>query len=91
MEIDYGVLFAYIIGIFILFIVGRLFLVPMKIILKLVYNGLIGGIALLLINLVGGLFDFHIAFNIASALTAGILGVPGVLLLIALKYIFIGL
>ena len=59
-----------------------------KFLLKLPAKGLIGAIALILINLIGGLFGLHIALNIVSAFTAGLLGIPGVALLLFLKYFF---
>lgn len=40
-----------------------------------------------LINLVGILFDFHIGLNYITAIFTGILGVPGVILLVVLKLI----
>lgn len=85
---DYGVILAYIIGIIFLFILGRLLLIPMKIVLKLVYNALIGAVVLLIINFIGGFFNFHIALNAATALITGILGAPGIVLLIIMKYMF---
>jgi len=88
MAINYSVILAYAVGIILLFIVGRLLLVPMKIVLKLVYNGLLGASALIVINYIGRLIDFHIAFNIVTTFTAGILGIPGVILLIILKMLF---
>jgi inhibitor of the pro-sigma K processing machinery len=60
----------------------------MKAILKLVYNALIGAVVLLAINFIGGFFNFHIALNAVTALITGILGAPGVVLLILLKYMF---
>jgi inhibitor of the pro-sigma K processing machinery len=86
--IDYGVILAYIAGIVLLFLLGRLLLVPLKIALKLVYNALLGAIAILLVNLAGSLVGFHIAFNIYTAFIVGTLGIPGFLLLIILKLIF---
>lgn len=88
MNIDIGTVFAYVIGIIFLFIIGRLFLIPMKIVLKLFYNALLGGVILLIINFAGGFFSFRIAFNILSAFVVGVLGLPGIILLIALKFIF---
>ncbi len=87
MAIDYGVILAYTIGIIILFIFGRLLLVPLKVALKLVYNALLGAIAILLVNFIGSLFGFHIAFNIFTAFIVGTLGVPGFVLLVILKLI----
>jgi inhibitor of the pro-sigma K processing machinery len=61
----------------------------MKIVLRLIYNTIIGGIALIVINLVGGLFGFCLALNVVSALIAGTLGIPGIVLLIVLKFILL--
>jgi len=88
MAIQYSVVFAYVVGIIVLFLVGRLFLVPIKYILKLIYNALIGGVVLLIINSIGGLFGFSIAFNVITALVVGTLGIPGVALLVVLKFLF---
>lgn len=55
---------------------------------KLVYNLIIGTIALILLNLVGGYFEIKIALNAATALTAGTLGIPGIALLIVLGKIW---
>ncbi len=62
-------------------------LVPVKFILKLIYNGLIGGAMLWAVNYIGAYFSFAIAINPITALVAGFLGVPGVVLLIAMKVI----
>lgn len=88
MAIDYGVILAYTVGIILLFVLGRLLLVPLKVVLKLVYNALIGAIVILAVNFIGGLFGFHIAFNIYTAFIVGTLGIPGFILLIILKLIF---
>jgi len=88
MTLDYNVIAAYIAGILFLYLLGRLFLIPARIILKLFFNAIIGGAALVVINAIGGLFGFHIALNIISALIVGILGIPGILLLSILKVIF---
>ncbi|MCR4436484.1 MAG: pro-sigmaK processing inhibitor BofA family protein [Clostridiales bacterium] len=88
MGIDIKVVLAYIVGILLFFITGRLLLVPMKMLMKLIYNTILGGIALIAINLAGSLFQFHIAFNIVTALTAGVLGIPGIVMLVILKFVF---
>ncbi|MDD4321229.1 MAG: pro-sigmaK processing inhibitor BofA family protein [Acidaminococcaceae bacterium] len=50
--------------------------------LSFVWNGVIGGIMLWLLNLVGGIFAFHIPINIISALIAGFFGIPGVVVIV---------
>jgi len=39
------------------------------------------------VNIVGGFFGFHIGLNVASALAVGALGIPGVGLILAIKYL----
>lgn len=86
--IDYGVILAYAVGIILLFVLGRLLVVPLKILLRLLYNSLLGAIAILLVNYIGGLVGFHIAFNIYTAFIVGTLGIPGFILIVVLKLIF---
>ncbi len=70
-----------------IFIFGKIFIWPLKNILKLVFNSILGGIIIYIINLVGMNFGFHIGLNIITSLIVGILGVPGAILLIILKII----
>ena len=51
-----------------IFIFGRIFIVPLKKILKLVFNSILGGITILLINLIGSAFGFHIGLNIFTSI-----------------------
>lgn len=85
---DFKLVLAYAAGIIFLFFVGKVLVFPMKLIIKLVYNAILGGLALLLINLAGGLFGYSIAFNAATIFITGVLGIPGVILLAVLKQIF---
>ncbi len=67
-----------------IFIIGKIFLFPIKKILKLVFNTIIGGAIIYIINLIGASFGFHIGLNIITSLVVGILGIPGAILLIIL-------
>ncbi len=70
-----------------IFIVGKILLFPIKKILKLVLNTIIGGAIIYIINLIGASFGFHIGLNIVTSLVVGILGIPGAILLIILELI----
>lgn len=59
-----------------------------KLIFRILYNGIIGGISLFLLNLAIGLLGYHIALNAVSALMAGFLGLPGVVLIVLLHNMF---
>lgn len=68
-----------------LFLFGRLFIVPIKKILKLFLNSIIGGVVIFLINLVGANFGFHIGLNFFTSVLVGLLGLPGVVVLVIIK------
>ena len=80
-----NVLIAYLVGIIVIFFVGRLFIVPLKYIFKLILNSIFGGVFILLINLIGENFGFHIGLNLITAIFVGLLGIPGSIVLILLK------
>lgn len=67
---------TYLACIFFLLIIGRIFILPLKSILKLVGNAILGGILIFIINLIGTAFNFHIGLNVGTAITVGILGIP---------------
>ena len=68
-----------------IFICGRIFIVPLTKILKLVLNSILGGIVIYVINLIGGAFGFHIGLNFFTSILIGLLGLPGVVCLIIVK------
>ena len=51
-----------------IFIFGRIFIVPLRKILKLVLNSILGGIVISIINLVGANFGFHIGINFFTSI-----------------------
>jgi len=87
---DYAAILAYACGLLLLYVIGRALIMPIKIVIKLVYNALIGGAVLLLLNFIGGYIGFHIALNPITALIVGFLGIPGVVMLFILQYILTG-
>ena len=74
-----GILLAYAIGMFGLFVVVCMFIVPLKYAVRFLISSLLGGIA---IDLAGAAVGIHISLNCLTAAAAGVLGVPGVLMLL---------
>lgn len=68
-----------------IFIFGRIFIVPIKKILKLVLNSILGGVVIFIINVIGANFGFHIGLNFLTSILIGLLGLPGVVCLITIK------
>lgn len=84
---DFNTVITFLACIIFLFIFGRIFIWPLKSILKLVFNSILGGVLIYIINLVGMNFGFHIGLNLLTAVIVGLLGVPGAALLVVLKII----
>lgn len=76
------VVLYFLIAIVAMVVIVKLFSWPLKILGKLILNGALGVLLLLLVNFIGGTIDLIIPINAVSALIAGFLGVPGVIFLI---------
>ena len=79
------------IGILILFVVGavlRLFKTPLKLAMQVLLNTLLGFGALFLLNLTQALTGISLGVNLLNALVIGILGVPGLGLLLLVQWLF---
>ncbi len=72
---------AFLACIAVIIIFGRIFILPIKKILKLLLNSILGGLIIVIINCIGEVFSFHIGLNIITVIFVGILGVPGAILL----------
>ena len=68
-----------------IFIIGKIFIVPIKKVLKLLLNSIFGGIIIYIVNIIGENFNFHIGLNIINSIIIGLLGLPGVVCLIIIK------
>jgi len=71
------------IGLLILWILFKVFRWPLKVLGKLVLNAVMGAITLVLINIIGGFFDFTLPINAFTSLIVGLMGVPGVAIIAA--------
>ena len=90
MPFQLPVIGAYAAGIVLLLVIALLLVVPLKMVLRLVYNGLIGGLALWLLNLIGTPFGLALPITVWTALVAGFFGIPGVLLMLVYYYAVAG-
>ena len=77
------VFIPWVVAIVVLYLVVKFFSLSFS----FVWNGIVGGIMLWVVNLVGGGFGFHMPINIISALIAGFFGIPGVVVLIIYQLI----
>lgn len=75
----------FILAIFLLFVIVKIFSWPLKVLLSLIGNAILGTVLLFILNVIGGAFNFYIGINIWTALIAGFFGIPGVIFLIIFK------
>lgn len=82
---NFNNIITYIACIFFLFIFGKIFIIPIKTIMKLAINSILGGITIFIINLIGAFFSFHIGLNFITSIFVGILGIPGAIAIVIIK------
>lgn len=79
---------AYIIAAIIAVLILRIFAKPLKSVLWLCINSLLGGIGLIIFNTLFSPLGFSIGVNIVTSSLCGLFGIPGLILLIILKFLF---
>jgi len=67
-----------------LIILFKVLAAPIRLIFKLLINAGMGFLMLLVVNIIGGFFDFSLGISLFNAVVAGVLGVPGILFMIIL-------
>ena len=75
----------YLIAVVILFIVLKLLSLPMKIIIRFLINAAVGGIVIFALNL----FGVGLELTWIKAAIVGLLGVPGVIIVAIMQYVFL--
>ena len=68
-------------------LVGVIFKIKIWKIIKLIFNSILGGVLIFFINQIGVSFGLHIGLNVITSIFVGIFGIPGAILLIAIKLI----
>ena len=84
--LQFSTIIGYILGLLVLFVVTRILLKPLKVFVRLLANSVVGVLLMMLINALP--LGLYIGINPITALAAGILGVPGVCLLLVLQIFF---
>lgn len=84
---EWNVIAAMVFGLFMLYVLSRVLYQPLKAGLKLALHLLLGGGIIALYNLIGVSWNLEVGLNAISAFLVGIMGIPGLLMLIGLKFI----
>lgn len=81
MGMEVGIFLAYAFGVLVVYILGKFLLVPLKWMAWCLGSSLLGGVMIMLVNVLGDSWGILVPLNIITAVIAGILGVPGLVLL----------
>ncbi len=82
---DLGIILAYTAGIMLIFMISWIFFKPLKFMGKIILNSLLGAVVLMIFNYFGQYTGVYIGVNEFTALSLGILGVPGFIALLLVK------
>lgn len=85
MGADIGIVMAYSAGIMLIFMISWLFVKPLKFLGRLILNSLLGALFLIVFNYFGQSTGVYIGVNEFTALTIGLLGIPGFIAILVLK------
>ena len=88
MDWNYGVIALFVLGFVAIYIIMWIFIKPVKIVLRLILNSVAGALALIIFNYVGSLWGISLGVNIFTAAVCGILGIPGFVLLLIIKWLY---
>ena len=78
-----------IIGGLLLGLIIKIFATPIKWAFKLLLNAVLGFVMLFVFNFLGGFIGLSITVGWLSAIVAGVLGIPGIILLLLIENFFI--
>ena len=85
LRIPWELIASFAVGLALICLTGYLLLVPMKFLWRLLAGGVLGALALMIVNLAGALLGFSVAVNPFTAMAVGFLGLPGAALVVALQ------
>jgi inhibitor of the pro-sigma K processing machinery len=88
--VDMPLVMVYAFGMFIVYVLAYILYVPLKYVMKLLTSILLGGAFLWITNILGSRLGFSVAINPVTAFVSGTLGIPGVVLIVALRNLVVG-
>jgi inhibitor of the pro-sigma K processing machinery len=89
MELNWTTILLCLIGLFGLYLLGVFVVRPLRFIFRLAIYLVVGGVLITVVNLISTNFGLHIALNPFTLVIAGMLQVPGLMLLLLMAYILV--
>lgn len=81
-------LLAFAVGLLILWILFKILSFPIKILMKLLVNALIGAVILVLFNFFGAIIGIALPITLFTSFLTGVLGIGGVIIILVFTLLF---
>ena len=85
--LDWNLAAAVAFGLLMIVVLSRVFYKPLKLLFRALLWTVLGGVVIYLYNFAGALWGLAIGLNVISAFVVGVMGLPGLGALVALKYL----
>lgn len=82
---DINVVLAVVFGLVVIYLLAKMLFAPARLLARLLITACMGAIFLFIFNLVAGFFGVRLGINAATALVAGYMGIPGMIMLALLQ------
>lgn len=86
-NLDLNFILAFFFGALVIYLLARLLYFPLRLVFRFLMNTVAGGLLLMLFNFLGAFWGVQIGLNIVTALIVGLMGVPGMILLLILQHL----
>jgi len=84
-KFDLNFIVAFFFGILVIYLLARVLYFPLRLFFRFLLNAFAGGVLLVIFNFIGAFFGLQIGLNVVTALVVGVMGVPGIVLLLILQ------
>jgi len=81
-----GLILSYLAVLGLLYVLGKSFWKPLFFLFRLLFQGALGSLGIYLFNLIGVFWKITIPLNPYNSLFTGLLGLPGLLSLLVMRY-----
>lgn len=87
--VGYHIVLAVLAISFLVYILARLITAPVQLVLKLAVNSIMAVVLLCILSMLGEMWSYHLPVNPVTVLIIAILGLPGLILVAVLNFLFI--
>lgn len=89
LSVGFNIILAALVVLFLVYLLVKLVASPVQWVMKLAVNSIIAVVMLCVLSIVGEMWAFHLPINPVTVLLIAILGIPGLLLVALLNFLFI--